>query len=302
MMKGFRSLFLVFSLLLLAQGVIRSQEYASWDDLLDRYERICKMCLELKASNASDGQIAVVLNELGSLKEELKSARDRMPAAARRRYEAIRSMYSSGVPADTRPMPAPKACAPLSLSPPVAPVTGSLCGKTQFAGGAMPSMLYYRFSASAAALVVPEFTPGLKVQYVGSLYGAYAGIYSNFSNHRTSYQALSDGTTGGAPVWTTGVSAVDRLFITAGPVYRLNDHFSVYGGLGYGMRSLCWEDSEGAWMEVTDASRRGLCAELGANLHLGRFTLGAGWLGLPFSYNALSVSVGWSFGRRYLKY
>ena len=300
MMKGFRSLFLVFLLLLLAQGVIRSQEYASWDDLLDRYERICRMCLQLKASETSDGQIAAVLDELGSLKEELKGARDRMPAAARRRYDAIRNMYASGVVTDTRPLPSPKACTPLTLEPPVRPAPGSLCGDIP-PEGVMPR-LSYRFTVSAAALVVPEFTPGLRLQWLDGRVGACAGIYSSFSSHKTSYRALSDGTSDGLPVWTSGASAVDRLFVTVGPAVRITRQFSLYCGLGYGMRSLCWEDSEGAWMEVSDASRRGVCAELGANLHLGRFTLGAGWLGLPFLYNALSVSVGWSFGRRYLKY
>ena len=77
--------------------------------------------------------------------------------------------------------------------------------------------------------------------------------------------------------------------------YSLTELLSLYGGLGYGMRRLCWEDSEGEWMEITDASRRGLCAELGATLHMGRLSLTAGWLGLPFSYNAWSISVGFSF-------
>ena len=38
-------------------------------------------------------------------------------------------------------------------------------------------------------------------------------------------------------------------------------------------------------------------AELGAGVRLGKLLVSAGYVTLPFSYNALSVSVGYSFGR-----
>ena len=201
---------------------------------------------------------------------------------------------------DTRPLPYPEALQPLYLISPVDLPAGCLCGPMPVPG-AIPKVCY-RFSASVTSLVLPEFTPGVKLAYLGHMLGGYAGIYSNFSNHHPSYQALSDGSADGFPVWTSGASAVDRLFVTVGPVLRLTDRFSMYGGLGYGMRRLCWEDSEGTWMEIDDISRRGLCAELGASFRLGRVELSAGWLGLPFSYNALSLSAGFTFGRSYLKY
>ena len=119
---------------------------------------------------------------------------------------------------------------------------------------------------------------------------------SSGPSHSPAGRALSDGATDGGFIWTTGRSAIDRYFLTAGPVLRIGDKVSVYAGAGYGMRRLCWEDSEGRWMEVTDAGRSGLCAEIGAGLHLGRFTLSAGWLTLPSYYNGLTLSLGYSFG------
>ncbi|MBR3075327.1 MAG: hypothetical protein IKH11_06200 [Bacteroidales bacterium] len=298
-MRHFTRLFLLLFLLFPMHGPLRSQDYPSWDALLDRYERICRMCLELKDSDAFSGSFEEVLAELESLKEEFKGARDRMPAVARRRYELIRSMYAHGTVSDTRPQPSPPECEPLSLTPPARMLAKFPGGPVRVAGKTPD--IYYRYTVSASALVAPEFTPGIKLQWLDGKIGAYAGIYSNFSVHKASYQALSNGTADGFPVWTSGVSALDRLFVTAGPAFRLTGRLSMYCGIGYGHRRIFWEDSEGLWMDVVDAGRRGLCTELGANYHIGHFSLGAGWLGLPFSYNALSFSVGYAFGRRYLK-
>lgn len=299
-MRHFQRLFLLLFLLFPVQDLLRSQDSPSWNDLLDRYERICRMCLELKNADSSDGQLEDVLAELESLKDEFKGARERMPAFARRRYELIRSKYASGEVPDTRPQPSPPECAPLCLTPQARVSATSAVAPAPVAGRARE--IIYRCTISAAALVAPEFTPGLRFQWLDGKIGISAGLYSNFSFHKPSYSALSDGTADGLPVWTSGVSAVDRLFVTAGPACRLTDRLSIYCGLGYGHRRLFWEDSEGLWMDVEDAGRRGLCAELGAYYHLGRFSVGAGWLGLPFSYNAFSVSVGCSFGPRYVKH
>ena len=287
-----RKLITTVLLLLMLQIPCMAQAGTQWDDLLDRYERICRMCLE--------GQREAGLKELESLKEEIKGASDRMPAASRRRYEAVRDMYASGVVRDTRPLPYPVSLQPLYLIPPLEPPQGCLCDHLPVLG-TIPKVRF-RFSASVTSLVLPEFTPGVRLVYQGHMIGGYAGVYSNLSSHHPSYQAMSDGTSDGLPVWTSGVSAVDRFFVTAGPAFRLGESVSLYGGLGYGVRRLCWEDSEGAWMEIDDISRRGLCTELGASFHLGRVVLSAGWLGLPFSYNALSLSAGFAFGRNYLKY
>ena len=154
----------------------------------------------------------------------------------------------------------------------------------------------YRWSVAGTAVVAPELSFGAAASCLGRKMGAYASFRSSLTNHNPSYSALSDGTSGNTFVWTTGASASDRLFVTAGPVVRIGKRMSVFGGLGYGMRSLCWEDSEGKWFELTDVSRRGLCTEAGLGLHLGRFSLSAGWISLPFSYNGMTFSVGYNFG------
>ena len=302
-MKRFLKVFAAIFLLLLLQVPLRSQELAGakWDAMLDRYEHICRKCLDLKAdSNAgkpvSDVHLAALMDELESLKSEFYGAGERMPAAARRRFEAIRKMYASGVPADTKGAPAPPCLPCLMAAPPAMAPQSCICAPPM---AATPE-IGYAWSVSPSMVVLPEFSAGVMAMYCRERIGAYAAFRSNFSFHKTSYAALSDGTSSGLPVWTSGAAAVDRFFVTAGPVVRLSDLFSVYGGLGYGVRKLCWEDSEGLWMEVSDASRRGLCTELGVSVNAGRFVVSAGWLSLPLSYNALTLSVGWAFGP-YLK-
>lgn len=272
-----------------------------WDELLDRYERICRMCIELKSDGASgdsfsEDTLLPLLQELSELRDEIKGAEDRMPVPARRRYEAIRRMYASGEVTDTHPGPLLPGLRHLRARPPAFTKAAAIQRRTM--QGRRPEPMY-RWSVEGTAVVVPEQSFGASASCLGRKMGAYAAFRSSFTNHNPSYSALSDGTYGSTFVWTTGAAASDRLFVTAGPMVRIGKRMSVFGGLGYGMRRLCWEDSEGKWFEVTDASRRGLCAEAGLGLHLGRFKLSAGWISLPFSYNGMTFSVGYSFGRFY---
>ena len=286
-------------LLIPAQVVLFAQEHRGpgWDELLDRYERICKMCLELRADNArgADGRLAEVLQELGALKTELTGLDDKMPAYARRRFAGIRQMYATGAVEESRPAGWPSNL-PLVLADPAAWAPPS--GLTGSISPVAPLPAWH-WTLSASFLALPEFSAGLMAVYTNGKFGAYAAFRSNYSWHDTSYSALSDGTAGTGRIWTTGAKAVDRYFLTAGPVYKLTDRISLFGGLGYGVRRLCWEDSEGAWVEVSDAGFKGLCTELGASCGFGRCVVSASWLSLPFSYNALALSLGWSFGRYY---
>lgn len=301
-MKCILRIFLSLFLLITAQGVLLSQEHRGpdWDELLDRYERICKMCLDLRVENGSAaeerrGQLSEVLNELNNLKNELSGLDDKLPAYARRRFAAIRQMYSNSVIEESRPAGWPSYL-PLVMADPAAWAPPS--GLTGSISPVVPLPAWH-WTLSASFLALPEFSAGLMACYTRGKLGAYAAFRSNYSWHDTSYSALSDGTAGAGRIWTTGAKAVDRHFLTAGPAVKLTDRISFFGGLGYGSRRLCWEDSEGAWVEVSDASFKGLCTEFGASYGIGRCVVSASWLSLPFSYNALALSLGWSFGRYY---
>ena len=84
----------------------RAGDGTPWDQLLDRYELVCKKSLELNALREagqyiSSRQMLELVDELESLRSQLKSVSDKMPASARRRFETIRQMYSDGVVSDT---------------------------------------------------------------------------------------------------------------------------------------------------------------------------------------------------------
>lgn len=266
-----------------------------WDELLDRYESICRQCLGLRSrqdagQTISSKQLQGLLDELEQLKEQLRGAGDKMPAAARYRFEAIRRMYASGLLMDTRP--------PQVEEPPLPP---------HYYGIHVPSVPFHPFRrplppppafvrpvwiVSASSIVLPEPAWGARVARLGRKWGGYAAFHSNFSHHETAYDALSDGSSGNARIWTSGLSESDRWFLTAGPSYRLGKYGALSAGLGYGTRKLCWEDSEGAWMRITDASPSGLCAEFGVTFLYRRLALSASWITLPLSYSALSLSAG----------
>lgn len=294
------SLFLLFGVQM--QARCQEEDASGWDELLDRFERICKMCLTLKGEREAgadipDSRLVPLLGELSALKDEIKDSGDRMPAAARRRYETIRRMYAAGSITDTA-SPAPLSPLPLFSLQPLASPASSLAGPVPPSSGAAPQPSY-RWALSASALVVPEVSAGLRLDYIGSRIGAYAALRSSFTGRPADYDALSDGTASGTLLWTTGASQVDRFFFTAGPLVRIADRLYLSAGLGYGSRRLLWEDSEKRWALITDASRQGLCLEAGASLRLGRVMLGAGWLLLPQGYHAASLSLGLCFGKYY---
>ena len=266
-----------------------------WDELLDRYESICRQCMDLRnrqeAGQAfSPKQLQDLLNELEQLRGKLKGVSDKMPAPARYRFEAIRRMYASGIPRDTHPPKAlviPASPPALILSTPSAPYH-----PLRKPLPPSPILLQPIWIVSASSIVMPEPAYGARVSRIYRKWGGYAAFHSNFSHHQTAYDALSDGSSGNTRIWTSGVSGCDRWFLTAGPAYRLGKQWVVSAGLGYGTRKLCWEDSEGAWMRITDASPSGLCAELGTSFLYHHFALSASWISIPLSYSALSLSVG----------
>ena len=136
---------------------------------------------------------------------------------------------------------------------------------------------------------------GVAAGNLGSRIGARVAIRSNFSFHRPAHSTLSDGTTDGGYFWAGGRSAVDLLFITAGPMLRIKNRLSVFACLGYGARNLFWDDFQGKWAEVADASRHGVCAEAGAEWQFSRCFAVASLLWMPGSHLGAGVSVGWCF-------
>ncbi len=295
--------FLLLAPLISAMGAepglpgVEVQGTTPWDELLDQFELICRKCLSLKQKRdagepVSSSQLSSLMDQLASLRGEIKNVSDKMPVAARKRFYAIRKMYATGVVADTRPETIPAiASAPLPQGAHSRFSTPVLKGESiQPRPILLPSYKIVSLTVSA-----PEMAYGISGEYWGRRLGVWASVRSSFSFHNIAYSALSDGSSGDGRIWTSGKAATDRFFATGGPILRINRNLALFGGAGYGIRQLCWEDSEGDWMLIKDRSHRGVCCELGATLLLGRTALSASWLTIPLKYNSATIAVGFCF-------
>lgn len=149
-------------------------------------------------------------------------------------------------------------------------------------------------SVSAVAMF-PEYSGGLMVAWEKYRFGAYVKAVSNFRDSGSSYDCLSDGTTADGYIWTSGRTRVSRLSVTAGLVFRVCPWLNLYAGAGYGDRTLLWEDSSQLWAKVSDRSFHGAAADLGVQLRLWRFRLGAGVSTTAFRTADAEVSFGFCF-------
>ena len=64
--------------------------------------------------------------------------------------------------------------------------------------------------------------------------------------------------------------------------YALSRPVRLYAGAGYGLRTLCWKDADGAWARVSDRSVHGLAFDTGLVI-------------LPFRGTGPSILVGAGF-------
>lgn len=141
----------------------------------------------------------------------------------------------------------------------------------------------------------PDYSAGLMIGWEKHRLGIYLKAVSNFESEKFAYDCLSDGTASYGPIWTTGRSRISQLCITGGLVYRVFDWLDAYAGLGYGKRTLLWEDTSSRWVRVSDFSPEGLASDVGIQFRLGRIRLSAGLSTIAFRTCAVEVGVGVCF-------
>lgn len=71
-----------------------------WDKILDKYEKLCESCLQMKMKAESGEKVSKVslgrlFSSLSELRGELKSGSGSMSVSQRERFEQIRTRYSS---------------------------------------------------------------------------------------------------------------------------------------------------------------------------------------------------------------
>ena len=161
--------------------------------------------------------------------------------------------------------------------PDVAPETGIVPNRTRY--------------LLLAQVVVPDLSYGAMVGAVHEA-GLYVRFDSNFHRRDTEYACTSDGQASYGQIWTTGRSEVVRFAAAGGALWHPVSWLTLYAGAGYGWRSLCWEDVSGNWALVSDASYRGVAADLGAVFSIDRFALSAGVTTIGFGRVDANLGLG----------
>lgn len=149
--------------------------------------------------------------------------------------------------------------------------------------------------AMASASVFPQMSYGLMGGWVRK-FGGYAKVRTDFNFPGTTFTCDKAGNIeGGGTIWTSGKEQKARFNFTAGVLFRASHWLYPYTGLGYGSRTLCWEDYQGQWAKVSDYSCSGVSLEIGAIFKLGKFAVSAGVSNTAFKYTEVEIGLGVMF-------
>ena len=152
--------------------------------------------------------------------------------------------------------------------------------------------------------IVPDFSAGLMAgrTYTGTEKGRGGGWYlkarSDFRfQTRYDYECLGDGTVDGKQIWTKkgGHTWRARYSVTGGAIWQCFRNIGLYGGIGYGQKSLVWEDDKELRVRVKDYSYRGLAIDFGAIVTIRKWTLSAGVSSIRGEYYDMEAGVGICF-------
>lgn len=281
----------------------------SFDAALDRYESICRQCIDLRTraqagEAVSPSDLTVLLTQLSDLRHSLQEAGGKMSPAQKLRFYSIRLRYEEQFSAKSRPrsqLPvvvppaeAPAVCASLSAGKPsllgkgpsrqyqpfgphpspVQRVSSPLVGQVAAFPKLQKARAWYEDFVAAFFVGFPDVSVGCMVPFYAGRFGFY--IKNAYTSRKTaSFSCLSDGTLeDGGYIWTTGREYASLTTWTMGAVYRVWPWLSLYAGGGYGFRNVLWESASGEWAKVSDLSARGVTLDAGILVRVVRIPLG----------------------------
>lgn len=308
----------------LLSGQIAFAQNTRIDSALDRYEQICDRCILLRDRSLRGDQIAPeelrsLLEQVSSLRATLQEGEVNMSAAQRLRFEKIRSKYTAAFhpAAGSQVAPArevmdlptigwrPSAVADYPSVPTLAgeilrfAQNGTYAQETQ--GITSVSLQKYeRQRLQVGALALAGWRPeavsyGAMVTCAAGMFGAYLKGSSNFVTGSADYSCLSNGTSGGSIIWTTGDERHSAWAVGGGAIIRLAGPLSIYAGSGYGSALFLWEDADGKWARVEDISVEGVSVDAGLILSAGIITASAGISTIRIKKPTIEVGVGVRF-------
>jgi len=264
-----------------------------YDIALDKYEAICDECIRLRQKMLAgeavpENAISSLVSELAALRKVLSGAEGDMSLAQRERFNRIRRHYNEAMGISEVEEENVTDSVAVEVHAPADTAKTTVVELTKVERKPMSIM------ALAVAEVYPEFSAGAMGAITRGRFGGYVKFRSNFNKVASSYEALSDGTSGSSYLWTTGQKKSSVLNISAGAMANFG-HFYPYVGVGYGLRKVYWEDNEGLWAEITDLSHKGLCIDAGTVFSYEMLALSAGVTLIPSGYAAFEIGLGVRF-------
>lgn len=306
---------LIFPALLLSLSVCFAQttEGDVWDTALDRYERICNECIDLKARIAAGETVtrdeaAGVFMELSQLRRQLSGDNGQMSVAQHERFGHIGRCFEQGrkvsdgdsagntdsVEKEAEMMPDEDM---------VYDVEEYLNRLTRDTGEAPAASAPKKNRMTVMALAgFNPFSFGVMLAGRPGKFGGYVGFLSNLHPLSYSYSCtsdgiacFSDGTEG--YFWAAPDSGTRRgnLSVTAGLVYAPWDFIDFRLGAGFGMDRYLWTDSEGLRVLVRDLSRSGVVVDAGVDYTWKMLSVGIGVSTLKFRSVTPYLGLGVSF-------
>lgn len=303
------------TLMVLFPGITAWAQSDQWDRALDSYQTICDRCILLRERSLRGDEIAPeeltsLLEQVSSLRATLQKGSGSMSKAQKERFERIKGRYMAafqpqGMLGDG---PALKVARPtldlprIEWGPALRLHSGT--GKTYLhpdTPSSHPEGARRPKDLSTSIMILGGWSPkSLSYGAMATITGRKLGVYikgrSNFKNQVTaSYLCLSDGTSDGVPIWTTGKDSHTEWALGAGGIIRLSNAFSLYAGSGYGISETFWEDATGKWAKVEDYSVKGICADAGILFTKNYFQASAGLSTISLKNPALEIGLGISF-------
>ena len=295
-------------LLVLAFPLPASAQRNSIDEAIALYESICSECIILREKAQSgepvqSGSFAELLSKLSWLRSLLSNSKDQMTRSQKLRLESIRLRYEEAFPsAKSKQNMGAKLFAmqpaPLVVVPAV-PLEGSgLAAQTTLALPQTSTVPAKRKSLEILAVgELPVNQAGLMAAYSYGRIGGYLKGSLCPDLKQASYNCFSDGTIeSGGLIWTTGKEKNTGYSMTAGVTVSVASPLSIYFGGGYGRSGVLWEDSSSNWARVADKDLKGIKAETGLILSLGRFSILAGASTLSLKNISIQTGIGFNFG------
>lgn len=155
---------------------------------------------------------------------------------------------------------------------------------------------------------IPQWSVGITLGQTYSGIGWFVSARSNFNfqSATNGWKCGKDGYVNDILPFYSGKAKSSQFVANAGFLLDLidvlalspNNRFHTFGfyiGAGYGQRTLFWETFDGAWIEHSPSSFKGVSSNIGLIGSVYGFTLKAGVNTIKFKYFEMEVGLGWMF-------